>query len=190
VKFNPRGIEVNTYLQSAQPHIYAAGDIAGPYQFTHTADAQARVIVRNILMPFQLLRQKMDYSVVPWCTYTDPEVAHVGLNETEAKRQDISYDSINVRIDELDRAVVDREELGFVKVLTAKGTDRILGVTMVAAHAGELLHEFVLAMKHRIGRSQIAATIHAYPTFAELGRKVGDRYSQIRLTPFLKNAFT
>jgi pyruvate/2-oxoglutarate dehydrogenase complex dihydrolipoamide dehydrogenase (E3) component len=189
VKFNPRGIEVNAYLQSAQPHIYAAGDIAGPYQFTHTADAQARVVVRNILMPFQMLRQKMDYSVVPWCTYTDPEIAHVGLNETETKQQDISYDLISVRIDELDRAVVEREELGFVKVLTAKGTDRILGVTMVAANAGDLLHEFVLAMKYRIGLSQLATTIHAYPTFAELGRKVGDRYSKKRLTPFLKNAF-
>ncbi len=190
VKFNPRGIEVNAYLQTAQPHIYAAGDIAGPHQFTHTADAQARVVVRNILMPFQMLRQKMDYSVVPWCTYTDPEIAHVGLNETKAKQQDLSYDLISVRIDELDRAVVEREELGFVKVLTAKGTDRILGVTMVAVHAGDLLHEFVLAMKHRIGLSQLAATIHAYPTFAELGRKVGDRYSKKRLTPFLKNAFT
>jgi pyruvate/2-oxoglutarate dehydrogenase complex dihydrolipoamide dehydrogenase (E3) component len=190
VKFNSRGIEVNVYLQTSQPHIYAAGDIAGPYQFTHTADAQARVVVRNILMPFQMLRQKMDYSVVPWCTYTDPEIAHVGLNQTEARQQNRSYDLISVRIDELDRAVVEREELGFVKVLTAKGTDRILGVTMVTAHAGDLLHEFVVAMKHRIGLSQLAATIHAYPTFAELGRKVGDRYSKKRLTPFLKKVFT
>jgi pyruvate/2-oxoglutarate dehydrogenase complex dihydrolipoamide dehydrogenase (E3) component len=190
VKFNSRGIEVNAYLQTSQPHIYAAGDIAGPFQFTHTADAQARVVIRNILMPFQMLRQTMDYSVVPWCTYTDPEIAHVGLNQTEAEQQNISYDLISIRIDELDRAVVEGEELGFVKVLTAKGTDRILGVTMVAAHAGDLLHEFVLAMKHRIGLSQLAATIHAYPTFAELGRKVGDRYSKKRLTPFLKKVFT
>jgi pyruvate/2-oxoglutarate dehydrogenase complex dihydrolipoamide dehydrogenase (E3) component len=190
VKASPRGIEVNAYLQTSQPHIYAAGDIVGPYQFTHIADAQARVVVRNILMPFQMLRQKMDYSVVPWCTYTAPEIAHVGLSETEARQQNISYDLICVRIDELDRAVVDREELGFVKVLTAKGTDQILGVTMVAAHAGDLLHEFVLAMKHRIGLSRLATTIHAYPTFAELGRKVGDRYNKERLTPFVKKAFT
>jgi pyruvate/2-oxoglutarate dehydrogenase complex dihydrolipoamide dehydrogenase (E3) component len=161
VKFSLPGIEVNAYLQTSQPHIYAAGDIVGPYQFTHTADAQARVVVRNILMPFQMLRQKMDYSVVPWCTYTAPEIAHVGLNETEANQQNISYDLICVRIDELDRAVVEGEELGFVKVLTAKGTDKILGVTMVVAHAGDLLHEFVLAMKHRIGLSQLATTIHA-----------------------------
>jgi pyruvate/2-oxoglutarate dehydrogenase complex dihydrolipoamide dehydrogenase (E3) component len=190
VKFNSQAIEVNTYLETSQPHIYAAGDIVGPYQFTHTADAQARVVVRNILMPFQLLRQKMDYSVVPWCTYTDPEIARAGLNESEAKQQNISYDLIDVRIDELDRAVVEREELGFIKLLAAKGTGKILGVTIVAAHAGDLLHEFVLAMKHRLGLSQLATTIHAYPTFAELGRKVGDLHNKKRLTPFAKKIFT
>jgi pyruvate/2-oxoglutarate dehydrogenase complex dihydrolipoamide dehydrogenase (E3) component len=190
VKFNSRGIEVNAYLQTSQPHIYAAGDIVGPYQFTHTADAQARVVVRNILMPFQLLRQRMDYSVVPWCTYTDPEVARVGLNEAEAKQQNISYDLISVGVNELDRAVIEGEELGFIKVLTAKGTDKILGVTIVAAHAGDLLHEFVLAMKYRVGLGQLATTIHAYPTFAELARKVGDHYNKKRLTPLLKKVFT
>jgi pyruvate/2-oxoglutarate dehydrogenase complex dihydrolipoamide dehydrogenase (E3) component len=189
VKFNSRGLEVNAYLQTSQPHIYAAGDIVGPYQFTHTADAQARVVVRNILMPFQILRQKMDYSVVPWCTYTAPEIAHVGLNETEANEQNISYDLICVQIDELDRAIIEGEELGFVKVLTSKGTDKILGVTMVATHAGDLLHEFVLAMKQGIGLTQLASTIHAYPTFAELGRKVGDYYNKKRLTPFVKKIF-
>jgi pyruvate/2-oxoglutarate dehydrogenase complex dihydrolipoamide dehydrogenase (E3) component len=189
VKFNARGIEVNAYLQTSRPHIYAAGDIVGPYQFTHTADAQARVVVRNILMPFQLLRQKMDYSVVPWCTYTDPEIARVGLNEAEAKQQNISYDLIRVDINELDRAVIEGEALGFIKVLAAKGTDKILGVTVVAAHAGDLLHEFVLAMKYRIGLGQLAATIHAYPTFAELARKVGDHYNKKRLTPFLRKVF-
>ena len=190
VKYNSRGIEVNAYLQTSQPHIYAAGDIVGPYQFTHIADAQARVVVRNILMPFQSLRQKMDYSVVPWCTYTDPEVARVGLNEADAKQQNISYELISVGISELDRAVVEREELGFIKVLAAKGTDRILGVTIVAAHAGDVLHEFVLAMKHRIGLGQLASTIHAYPTFAELARKVGDHYNKKRLTPFLRKVFS
>jgi pyruvate/2-oxoglutarate dehydrogenase complex dihydrolipoamide dehydrogenase (E3) component len=189
VKFNSRGIEVNSYLQTSQPHIYAAGDIVGPYQFTHTADAQARVVVRNILMPFQLLRQKMVYSVVPWCTYTDPEIARVGLNEAEAKQQNISYDLISVGINELDRAVIEGEELGFIKVLTTKGIDKILGVTIVGPHAGDLLHEFVLAMKYRIGLGQLAATIHAYPTFAELARKVGDHYNKKRLTPFLKKVF-
>jgi pyruvate/2-oxoglutarate dehydrogenase complex dihydrolipoamide dehydrogenase (E3) component len=190
VKFNSRGIEVNAYLQTSQPHIYAAGDIVGPYQFTHTADAQAPVVVRNILMPFQLLRQKMDYSVVPWCTYTDPEIAQVGLNESEAKRQNISYDLTSLRIDELDRAVVEGEELGFIKVLTLKGTDRILGATIVAVHAGDLLQEFVLAIKHRIGLRRLATTIHAYPTFAELGRKVSDLHNRKRLTPLARKIFT
>jgi pyruvate/2-oxoglutarate dehydrogenase complex dihydrolipoamide dehydrogenase (E3) component len=189
VKSNSRGIEVNAYLQTSQPHIYAAGDIVGPYQFTHTADAQARVVVRNILMPFQFLRQKMDYSVVPWCTYTDPEIARVGLNETEAKQQNTAYDLICVRINELDRSVVEREELGFIRVLIAKGTDKILGVTIVAVHAGDLLHEFVLAMRHRIGLAQLATTIHPYPTFAELARKIGDHYNKKRLTPLVKKVF-
>jgi uncharacterized membrane protein YdjX (TVP38/TMEM64 family) len=134
-------------------------------------------------------RQKMDHSVVPWCTYTDPEIARVGLNEAEAKQQDISYDLIRVGINELDRAVIEREELGFIKVLAAKGSDKILGVTIVAAHAGDLLHEFVLAMKYRVGLGQLARTIHAYPTFAELARKVGDHYNKKRLTPFLKKVF-
>jgi pyruvate/2-oxoglutarate dehydrogenase complex dihydrolipoamide dehydrogenase (E3) component len=189
VKFSPRGIDVNAYLQTSQPHIYAAGDVVGPFQFTHTADAQARVVIRNILMPSQLFRQKMDYSAVPWCTYIDPEIARVGLNETEAKQKNISYDLISVQIKELDRAVVEREEHGFIKVLTANGTDKILGVTIVATHAGDLLHEFVLAMKHGIGISQLATTIHAYPTFAELARKVGDHYNKKRLTPFAKRVF-
>ncbi len=189
VRFSRRGIEVNAYLQTSQRHIYAAGDIVGPFQFTHTADAQARVAVRNILMPYQLLRQKMDYSVVPWCTYTDPEIARVGLNETEAKQQNIGYDLIKLRIDELDRSVLEREEAGFIKVLIGKGSDKILGVTIVAAHAGDLLHEFVLAMKYRVGVSQLATTIHAYPTFAELARKVGDYYNKQRLTPFVKRVF-
>jgi pyruvate/2-oxoglutarate dehydrogenase complex dihydrolipoamide dehydrogenase (E3) component len=190
VRCGPLGVEVNAYLQTSQPHIYAAGDIVGSYQFTHTADAHARVVVRNILMPLQLLRQRIDYSAMPWCTYTDPEIARVGLNERDAKRENLGYDLICVRTSELDRAVVEGEELGFVKVLTAKGTDEILGVTLMAAHAGDLLPEFVLAMKHHIGLSKLASTIHAYPTFAELARKVGDRYNRKRLTPFLKRIFT
>jgi pyruvate/2-oxoglutarate dehydrogenase complex dihydrolipoamide dehydrogenase (E3) component len=189
VNFNSRGIEVNAYMQTSQPHIYAAGDIVGPYQFTHTADAQARIIVRNILMPFQLLRQKMDYAAAPWCTFTDPEIARVGLNETEAKQRNIPYDLIEAPVDGLDRAVVEREELGFIKVLTAKGTDKILGVTIVAAHAGDVLHEFVLAMKHRIGLNRLGTTIHAYPTFAELVRMVADLHNKKRLTPFAKKVF-
>src|SRR5207245_7784653 len=132
------------------------------------ADAQARMVVLNILVPFQFLRQKMDYSVVPWCTYVDPEVAHVGLGEKEAKRKNVEYNLFVIPLEDVDRAVVESEEAGFAKILTAKGSDKILGATIVAPHAGDLLHEFVLAMKAGGGLGTIASTIHAYPTFAEL----------------------
>src|ERR1700719_2203903 len=126
VRYTPNGVEVNDYLQTSQPHIYAAGDIASRLKFTHTADYTARVVVRNILMPFQFLRQKVDWSVVPWCTYTDPEVAHVGLGEKEAKQKDVDYDLFVVRLEDVDRAVVESEEAGFAKILTAKNTDKII----------------------------------------------------------------
>jgi pyruvate/2-oxoglutarate dehydrogenase complex dihydrolipoamide dehydrogenase (E3) component len=141
-------------------------------------------------MPFQFLRQKVDWSVVPWCTYTDPEVAHVGLGEEEARRKNIGYDLFVVPLEDVDRAVVESEELGFAKILAAKGSDKILGGTIVATHAGDLLHEFVLAMKASIGLGTIASTIHAYPTFAELARKAGDKYNKTRLTPRAKKIFT
>jgi pyruvate/2-oxoglutarate dehydrogenase complex dihydrolipoamide dehydrogenase (E3) component len=190
VAVNERGVCVNDYLQTSQRHVYAAGDVIGPFLFTHMADAQARVVVRNILVPFQFLRQKMDYSIVPWCTYTDPEVAHVGLGEKEAKQKDVDYDLFVVPLEDLDRAVVESEDAGFVKVLTARGSDKILGAAMVGPHTGDLLHEFVLAMKTGIGLGTIASTIHAYPTFAELARKAGDKYNKTRLTPRAKKVFT
>jgi pyruvate/2-oxoglutarate dehydrogenase complex dihydrolipoamide dehydrogenase (E3) component len=154
------------------------------------ADAQARVVVRNILVPFQFLRQKMDYSVVPWCTYTDPEVAHVGLGEKEAKQKSLEYDLFFVPLEDVDRAVVESEDAGFAKVLTPKSSDKILGATIIGPHAGDLLHEFVLAMKTGTGLGTIASTIHAYPTFAELTRKAGDKYNKTRLTPRAKKIFT
>lgn len=189
VKHDEHGVTTNAYLQTSQPHIYAAGDITNRLKFTHTADATARVVVRNILMPLQLLRQKMDWSVVPWCTYTDPEVAHVGLGEKEARKKHVDYDLFRVPLDEVDRAVVENEESGFIKVLAKKGSDKILGITLVSAHAGDLLHEFVLAMKQDIGLGAIAGTIHAYPTLAELARKAADKYSKTRLTPTAKKIF-
>ncbi|MBN2083591.1 MAG: FAD-dependent oxidoreductase [Anaerolineales bacterium] len=187
VRYNRSVIEVNQYLQTSRPHIFAVGDIAGPYRFTHVADFQARTAVRNILLPFW--KARMDYSVVPWSTYVDPEVARVGLNETEAKRSGMEYVLFSAAMDELDRAVVSEEAGGFIKVLAAKGSDRILGVTLVAAHAGDLIHEFVLAMKHGIGLGKISATIHAYPTMAEIARKIGDRYQRTRLTPAAQKLF-
>jgi pyruvate/2-oxoglutarate dehydrogenase complex dihydrolipoamide dehydrogenase (E3) component len=190
VDYDQHGVKVNAYLQTSQPHIYAAGDIANRLKFTHTADYTARVVIRNILMPFQFLRQKVDWSVVPWCTYTDPEVAHVGLGEKEAKQKNIDYDLFAVPLEDVDRAVVESEDAGFAKILAAKGSDKILGATIVAPHAGDLLHEFVLAMKAGIGLGTIASTIHAYPTFAEVARKAGDKYNKTRLTPRAKEIFT
>ena len=190
VKASDHGVEVNEYLQTSNAHIYAAGDVAGPFLFTHMADAQARVVVRNILMPFQVLRQKIDYSVVPWCTYVDPEIATVGLTESAAAKKNVPCDVIVQKLEEVDRAVLESEDYGFAKVVVKKGTDQILGATLVCENAGELLHEFVLAMKYGIGLGKIAATIHAYPTLSELARKMGDKYNKTRLTPAAKKAFS
>ena len=189
VRTNKHGVEVNAQLQTSQPHIYAAGDIAGPFRFTHMADYQARIVARNILVPFGFLRSKTDCATVPWCTYLDPEVARVGLSETEAKERGVECDLYTSKLEDLDRAVVEDETAGFVKVLTARGTDRILGVTLVASHAGDLIHEYVLAMKSGIGLGKLSSVIHAYPTFAELARKTGDAFQKTRLTPNAKKLF-
>jgi len=189
VRTNKRGIEVNAYLQTSQRHIYAAGDVTGRYLFTHMADYQARIVVRNILMPLQVLRQKADYSVVPWCTYTDPEIARVGMNEDDAKKAGVSYDVFEQPMSGVDRAVVENTESGSVKVLLRKGTDKILGATIVAEHAGDLLQPIVLAMRSRLGLSEVATAIHPYPTLIEAVRKTGDAYSKTRLTPFAKKLF-
>jgi pyruvate/2-oxoglutarate dehydrogenase complex dihydrolipoamide dehydrogenase (E3) component len=189
VSYTKQGIPVNACLQTSAVHIYAAGDIAGPYQFTHTADVQARVVVRNMMMPFQFLRQKATLSVVPWVTYTDPEVAHVGLSERDASEQVVSYDLYKQELDDVDRNIIESEEIGYAKVLTEKRSDKILGVTLIGPHAGDLLHEFVLAMKHNIGLGGIASTIHAYPTFAGIARKLGDQYNRTQLTPRAKSVF-
>ena len=164
-----RTVPTNDYLQTVYPNIYAAGDVAGPYQFTHVAAHQAWYAAVNALFgDFRLF--KADYSVIPQATFIDPEVARVGLNEQEAKEQGIACEVTRYGMDELDRAIADSEARGFVKVLTVPGKDKILGVTIVGSHAAELLAEYVLAMKHGLGLNKILGTIHTYPTLAEANK--------------------
>lgn len=162
-------IATNAYLQTLYPNIYAVGDVAGPFQFTHTAAHQAWYAAVNALFG-RFKRFQVDYSVIPWTTFTDPEVARVGLSETEAREQGIAHEVTRYDIDDLDRAIADGIAHGFVKVLTVPGKDKILGVTIVGEHAGELLAEYVLAMKHGLGLNKILSTIHTYPTMAEANK--------------------
>lgn len=164
-----RTIGINAQLQTIYPNIYACGDVAGPYQFTHTAAHQAWYASVNALLG-DFKRFTVDYSVIPWATFTDPEVARVGLSENEAKARGIAYEVIRYNLDDLDRAIADEAAHGFVKVLTVPGKDRILGATIVGKHAGDLLAEFVLAMKHGLGLNKILGTIHTYPTWSEANK--------------------
>jgi pyruvate/2-oxoglutarate dehydrogenase complex dihydrolipoamide dehydrogenase (E3) component/uncharacterized membrane protein YdjX (TVP38/TMEM64 family) len=164
-----RTIETDETLQTLHPNIYACGDVAGPYQFTHTASHQAWYAAVNALFG-GVWRFRADYSVVPWATFTDPEVARVGLNETEAMEKDIAYDVTSYALEDLDRAIADGETQGGVKVLTVPGRDRILGATIVGEHAADLIVEFITAMKHGIGLNKILGTIHIYPTLAEANK--------------------
>ena len=172
-----RTIEVNEFLQTNFPNIYACGDVAGPYQFTHTAGHQAWYAAVNSL--FGMFRRfKVDYSVIPFATFTNPEVARVGLNEQEAKQQGIKYEVTTYGIDDLDRAIADGEDRGFVKVLTVPGKDKILGATIVGEHAGELISEFVSAMRNRFGLNKILGTIHIYPTWTEANKYVAGNWKR------------
>ncbi len=164
-----RTIETDAWLQTIYPSIYACGDVTGPYQFTHTAAHQAWYAAVNTLFG-SLKRFKADYSVIPWATFTSPEVARVGLSEDEAKERGIAYEVTRYDLDDLDRAIADEAAHGFVKVLTVPGKDRILGATIVGEHAADLLAEFVLAMKHGLGLNKILGTIHTYPTWSEANK--------------------
>lgn len=172
-----RTVVTNDYLETIYPNIYAAGDVAGPYQFTHTAGHQAWYASVNALFG-EWKKFKADYSVVPWTTFIDPEVARVGLNEQEANDQGIAYEVTRFGIDDLDRAIADGAAQGFIKVLTVPGKDRILGVTIVGEHGGDLLSEFVLAMKHGLGLNKILGTIHTYPTLAEANKYVAGEWKR------------
>jgi pyruvate/2-oxoglutarate dehydrogenase complex dihydrolipoamide dehydrogenase (E3) component/uncharacterized membrane protein YdjX (TVP38/TMEM64 family) len=174
-----RTVETNAYLQTLYPNIYACGDVAGPYQFTHTASHQAWYASVNALFaPFR--RFRADYSVIPWATFTEPEVARVGLNETEARERGIACEVTTYGIDDLDRAITESEAHGMVKVLTQPGKDTILGATIVGEHAGELIVEFVAAMRHGIGLKKILGTIHIYPTLAEANKYVAGAWRKAR----------
>jgi len=164
-----RTVETNEYLQTLYPNIYACGDVAGPYQFTHTASHQAWYAAVNALFG-GLKKFRADYSVIPWATFTEPEVARVGMNETEAKEKNIAYDVTTYGLEDLDRAIAEGQTQGMVKVLTVPGRDRILGATIVGEHAAELIVEFIMAMKHGIGLNKILGTIHIYPTLAEANK--------------------
>ena len=170
-------IETNPFLETNFPNILAVGDVAGPYQFTHTASHQAWYAAVNALFgTFKKFRA--DYRVIPFATFTSPEVARVGLNENEAKQKNIAYDVTLYGIDDLDRAIADGSDEGFVKVLTVPGKDKILGVTIVGAHSGDLIAEFVLAMKHKLGLNKILSTIHIYPTMAEANKYLAGQWKQ------------
>jgi pyruvate/2-oxoglutarate dehydrogenase complex dihydrolipoamide dehydrogenase (E3) component len=177
------GIKVSDTLQTSNPAVYAAGDICSPCKFTHTADAQARILIANALF---MGGQKSSALTIPWCTYTDPEIAHVGLYERDAKAKGIAVTTLTVPLADIDRAVLDGETTGFARVHLRQGTDKILGATIVARHAGEMISEFSLAMTNNLGMAAIAKTIHPYPTQAEVIKRLGDAYNRTRLTPFAR----
>ena len=188
IDYDPlRGITVDDRLRTSNPRVYAAGDICFPYKFTHTADALARILIGNALF---LGRRKSSALVVPWCTYTDPEIAHVGMYARDAEQRGFAVQTLTVELADVDRAVLDGETEGFARVHLKKGTDRMLGATIVARHAGEMINEFSLAMTNGLGLSAIGRTIHPYPTQAEVVKKLADAYSRTRLTPFVKRVLS
>jgi pyruvate/2-oxoglutarate dehydrogenase complex dihydrolipoamide dehydrogenase (E3) component len=186
VEVGKNGVVVNDRLQTTNPSIFAAGDVCMTHKFTHAADFAARAVLQNALFKG---RKKLSALTIPWCTYTDPEVAHVGLSEKDAKEKGIELVTYLRRFDDVDRAIADGEEEGFVKIHCRKGSDEIVGATIVAAHAGDMISEVTLALTQGIGLGAIANVIHPYPTQAEAIRQCGDMYNRTRLTPFVKGVF-
>lgn len=188
VEYDKAGVKVNDRLQTTNPRIYAAGDICSRYKFTHAADAMAQILIQNALFPhpFGLAYASADSLIMPWCTFTEPEIAHVGMYETDAKGQGIEVDTFTFKLDEVDRAILDGEDEGFARVHVRKGTDQILGATIVAAHAGDMINEFSVLMKAGLGLKTIAGTIHPYPTQAEVVKKVANAWRKTTFTPRAK----
>ncbi|TWU35217.1 Mercuric reductase [Novipirellula aureliae] len=187
VDFDKQGIKVNDNLQTTNPRIYAAGDVCSKYQFTHAADFMARIVIQNALFavgPFG--KKKASDLVIPWATYTSPEIAHVGVYENEAKEAGVEIDTYVQPFRDIDRAILEGQDDGFVKVHTKKGTDQIVGATIVAENAGDMISEITVAMTCRLGLGKIGSAIHPYPTQAEAIRKLGDQFSRTKLTPLSK----
>jgi pyruvate/2-oxoglutarate dehydrogenase complex dihydrolipoamide dehydrogenase (E3) component len=192
VKFDERGVGVNNRLQTSNAKVFAAGDVCSRFKFTHAADAMDQVVVQNALFPhpFGLGYANVAALLMPWCTYTDPEVAHVGLYEGEARAKGIEVESYTFKLDEVDRAILDGEENGFARIHLRKGTDKILGATIVAAHAGDLISEFSVAMKAGGGARTIAGTIHPYPTQAEVNKKVVNLWRKAHFSAATRSKLT
>ena len=185
VKHNPKGVEVNEYMQTTNPKIYSAGDVCSKYQFTHAADFQARAVIQNALFavgPFG--KSKAADLIIPWATYTSPEIAHVGMYPKDAKDAGVEIDTYVQQLEHIDRAILEGTDEGFVKIHTKKGTDKIVGATIVAENAGDMISEITVAMKNKVGLSGIGSTIHPYPTQADAIRKLGDQFNKTKLTPF------
>ncbi|MGB0388527.1 MAG: mercuric reductase [Ardenticatenaceae bacterium] len=187
VDYHKKGLVVTDTLQTTNPSIYGAGDVALKYQFTHMADISARMVLRNAFFPGP--KQKVSDLIIPWVTYTDPEVAHVGMYEYEAHEKGVETDTYKVNLEKVDRAIADGETAGFVKVMTKKGSDKILGATIVATHAGEMINEITLAMTQNIGLGALVNVIHPYPTQAEAIRHAANLYNRTRLTPTVSKLF-
>jgi pyruvate/2-oxoglutarate dehydrogenase complex dihydrolipoamide dehydrogenase (E3) component len=189
VHYDKNGIKVNAKLQTSNPNIYAAGDVCSRYKFTHAADAMAQIVIQNALFPhpLNLGYANVDALVMPWCTFTEPEIAHVGMYEKEAKQKGFEVETYTHKLEEVDRAILDGEEEGFARVHIKKGTDKILGATIVAAHAGEMISEFTVAMKAGAGAKTIAGTIHPYPTQAEVNKKVVNLWRKAHFSQSTKN---
>ena len=181
-----QGVVVDDKLRTSNRRIFAAGDVCSRYKFTHAADFMARSVLRNALF---LGRTKADSLVIPWCTYTEPEIAHVGLYPSEAEKQGIAIDTYTQPLDGVDRAILDGETDGFVRVHVRKGSDKIVGATIVATGAGNMISQITQAMTLGFGLKKMANVIYPYPTQAEAVRKVGDQYNRSRLTPFVKSLF-
>ena len=187
IEYDQTGVKVNDYLQTTNPKIYAAGDVCMKLQFTHAADAAARIVIKNTLFsPLGLGKSKLSSLVMPWVTYTDPEIAHVGLSEHDAQQQGLQFGTIRVEMSSVDRAITDGETAGFLKVIHCQGSDEILGATIVASHAGETISEITTAMVNKIGLSKLSSVIHPYPTQADCIKKAADAYRRTLLTPRTK----